>query len=316
MSKSRNSTRPEKTSKCTLSRTVLPAVPHRRVFSAFSGNFGTLFRSFALPALLLFLVSALPQRAWGAEEGDEEEQVTSTPSKARLSRPKMDVVQDRFFYKKSRVELFPHVFGVVLSNSFAYRFVPFTGFTASYHLNELLSGEVTLDYFTGLPGYNIKSLTESLAIYLDQGSLLPEIPEEQFYAGVALSASPVYGKLNLVSSHVQNFDLSFSAGLGVIAVRMAKYLYNTDDQGYVILTLDPEESRQLVKPAPSIGVSTRLFFTHWLTVRVDLRGHGYLDQVTEFDVTGNAIGTRQVFRPAVVLNTGVTGFFPFESRNR
>lgn len=266
-----------------------------------------------LSGFATFLLSVMPATGQAADEGDEQESISPSEQKTQNLLDGQEAVQNRFFYKAHRFELFPHVFGLVLSNSFAYRFVPFTGVMGSYHFSEFLSGEVVLDYFTSLPGYSLKSLTIGLTQYIGTGELLPEIPEERFYAGVGLSFSPIYGKLNLVSSHVQNFDLSFVGGIGLLGVQMSRYLYDTDDNGQIILTLSPQSSRQFVTPAPSIGVDLRLFLTKWLTLRADLRGHGYLDTVNVYDDHEAVIGTRKVFRPAVVLNTGVSGFFPLQN---
>lgn len=280
-----------------------------RLITALLSGFSTSLLALGLFALGSFGLG--PAQVQAAEEGDEQESITPSARKASGLLDGQEAVQNRFFYKAHRFELFPHVFGMVLSNSFAYRFVPFTGLMGSYHFSEQLSGEVIVDYFTSLPGYDLKSLTIGLSQYIHTGELLPEIPEEKFYVGAGLSFSPIYGKLNLVSSHVQNFDLSFVAGAGLLGVQMSRYQYDIDDNGNILLELSPEASRQFAAGSLNLGIGLRLFMTDWLTLRADLRGHGYLDTVAVYE-NDVQTGYRKVFRPAVVLNTGVSGFFPFK----
>lgn len=282
------------------------------------------FRVFA-GLFLTGSICALPLSALAAEEGDEEERVESQ-SKAKPAFG-TEVVRERFMNRSGRTEVFWHTFGYVLNNGLAYRFVPGTGVTVSHHFSELISFEGQAEYFTAVGSYDLKSLSYALTQNFDPGAILPYANKERFFVGAALGFSPVYGKLNLVSSYVQTFDLGFNVGIGLLSVfKELRTFEGFDENGLSILSdplpvvpLSMETWKtggiQLLRPSPSVGVTLRLHLTPWLNVRADLRAHGYIDEVYR-EEDGNSLVKENPFRQSLILNTGVSGFLPLNPPRR
>lgn len=269
-------------------------------------------------------ILALPFSAHAAEEGDEEERIEAQ-NKARPN-PASEVVRDRFMVRAGRTEVFWHTFGYALNNGLAYRFVPGSGVTVSYHLSEFLSVEGQAEYFTGVGPYDLKSLAYRLTVTANDelGVPMPYFNKERFFVGASVGFSPVYGKLNLVSSYVQTFDLGFNVGLGVLSIFKELRTYEGyDENNYPTLSdplpvieLGPDTwrtgSASLLSPSPTLGVTLRLHLTPWLNVRADLRAHGYLDEVYQNDTLERSTP----FRQSLILNTGVSGFLPLNPPRR
>lgn len=268
--------------------------------------------------------------AQAAEEADEEERVVPTTVMGKTRGAQLDVVQNRTFYKGHRLELFWPSFAYILSNQFAHRYLFGTSLSAAYHLSETMFLEGTVQYFPTIndsdystaPYTDLSSLTMVVATKLDPGMYLPDINKEQFYGGISLGISPVYGKLNLVSSYVQNFDLSAMVGVGALQIFKARYqLLDISEEGdpvlegpYVVDNSAGEgqpASATKVVIAPHVGVALRFFLSHSLTARAELRAHGYIDQAYDRS-TDEKNDVRNVFRQSLVVNVGMSGFLPFQ----
>lgn len=278
--------------------------------------------------VLLGLGSA--SRGLAAEEADEEERVIPSSVTAGKGRPPLDVVQSRAFYKGQRLELFWPSFAYILSNQFAHRYLAGTSVSAAYHISEIMFVEGTVQYYPTLvdsdygraPYTDLSSLTLTVAFNRDDNTYLPDILKEQFYGGISLGISPVYGKLNLVSTYVQNFDLSAMVGLGALQLFKARYLLQeVSEEGVPVLEgpypvnneageEEPFSSTRVVI-TPHVGIAMRFFLNHSLTLRADLRLHAYVDE--SYDRTTKELNdTRNVFRQSMVVNAGVSGFLPFQ----
>jgi outer membrane beta-barrel protein len=270
-----------------------------------------------LAALVVCLVTAGKARA--QEEGEEEEGTTLSDGIRKARVPTQDVVQAKFFEKKGRIELFPHLYGSVLNNQFANRFLVLSGGGVAWHLRESFFLEGVVEYFPDYPGYDdLKSLSRLLALQVDIGDEIPTVPKESLYLGAAVGFSPIYGKINLVSSYVQSFDISFTLGAGMLQVYHDRYQVQDYDQdtGAALLNgpLEPREAKWFV--SPNIGLATRFFLTRWMTLRADIRMYGYVEKVTDYanpyvDATGaTAYPFKNAFRDSFILTTGVSFFLP------
>jgi outer membrane beta-barrel protein len=100
------------------------------------------------------------------------------------------------------------------------------------------------------------------------------------YADLGVTFSPVYGKIALMSEGVIHFDGFVSGGIGA--------------------TFDATPG--LVHPALEVGAGTRVFLTHWLSVRAELRDYIYPQQ----------LAGKTIFPNLLLLNIGLGIFFPLD----
>lgn len=272
------------------------------------------------------------------EEGEEEERTNLAESYLKTRPVKQDVVQARFFTKKNRLEIFPHLYSGALTNQFANRFLVLTGVGVAYHFKESFFVEGLIDYYPDIDAAvrgvcgaispssscasydGLKSLTRLLALQVDVGKEIPLVPKESLYLGGAVGFSPIYGKINLVSSYVQTFDVSLLAGLGLLRIYEDRYQVSSYDQVTGVATLEGPLAPRTAQtyPSPSLGLTIRLFLTHSLTLRADARLNGYVQQVTDYEnpytdpTTGaTAYPLKNAFRDSFFLTAGVSGFLPF-----
>jgi len=277
-----------------------------------------------MAGLLVHAINAPAARA--QEEGEEEEGVSAIAEAYERTRPRAkDVVQSRAFYKAKRIEIFPHFYASALNNSFAVRFLVLSGLGVSYHFGESFFIEGTADYFPDYPFFNdLKSLNYAIAEYVSEGETIPLVPKERMSFNASLGFSPLYGKINLVSSYVQNLDVSFLTGVGILNIREDTYQVAYDpDVGTTLIgpivdaqTLSERDKWFL---SPSLGLTTRFFLNRWLTLRADTRFHGYVQEITDYlqDPTTGANGeqvfpTKRVFKTSFILSIGLSGFLGAE----
>ncbi len=174
----------------------------------------------------------------------------------------------RLFAKKLRHEI--HVFGGLYTSDLMGA-APYAGLSYSFHLNEdfaLEAGLAWAHFSSSLQG-PVEDFT---------GYTLLESHHAMMYSG-ALVWHPIYGKFMLFHRFIPHFDIYLSAGLGVTDSRSAKGLtYN-------------------------LGLGIKIFSTSWMSVRVDLRDHIYVQQLMASETITNNI--------SVTLGAGF--WIPFEN---
>ena len=158
----------------------------------------------------------------------------------------------RNFIKSLRHEVF--IFGGVYANDIMGS-APLAGISYSFHLNEDFAMEVSFSYtrFSS-------TLTKPVENYT--GYTILESHDAKIYAG-DLVWHPIHGKMMFLRSFIPHFDVYFSAGAGVTDSRISKGLtYN-------------------------FGMGAKVFLTSWLSVRMDVRDHVYIQEVLSSDALTN-----------------------------
>ena len=265
--------------------------------------------------LLLATTLFLPaQGAWAADEDDEIEGLDDGLEVVPLRR--LDVVQNKSFTKAGRLEIYPHALGMVSNNHFARRQILFTGASVAYHLGEQVYLEVTGEYIPYSEG-DIKALTFAL-LSLNAGSENAEpvnVPAETLYVGGSVGFSPIYGKLNLAGEHVQNFDVSFVVGGGLLSVENHRYTFGgyTDTGG--LTAAEIAGSPETVSFGTGhVGISSRFPLTSWLTLKGDARLLGYLEEVPDYlsapqVINGETVyDTKTTFASSFLVTVGASVF--------
>lgn len=283
------------------------------------------------PAAWIFAV-ALPFAAAGplmAQEIDDDAVEDADEGIERVPAQNLDVVQHKSFNKEGRLELFPHAFSIVTTNHFANRQLILTGASVAYHFREQVYLEGTFQYYPWRTGVDpttgteqpkdLKGLTYAL-LTLNAGSEEAppvEVPAEKLFFGLNLGLSPVYGKINLVGEHVQNFDVSFLAGGGLLQIEKHFYRAAGFDENLVVI---PEElaysPERKFYPAGNLGVSTRFPLVDWFTLKADARLLGYVQQVPDYlaspqIVEGEAVYPNKAsFTTSFFVTVGGSFFLP------
>ncbi|MBJ93336.1 MAG: hypothetical protein CMP23_02550 [Rickettsiales bacterium] len=244
----------------------------------------------------------------GSEEDsaqDEEEVVVPEITKRRGL---VKVIQKKFFLKYRRLELTPHV-GYIGNDNFIRRFA--VGASIGYHINDLLSIETTISYLPNLKENDYKALTNQ---FKDGSEVVPDISKVIFLGVVNAALSPIYGKVELGNLRIINYDLYFSAGIGVA--------YSEDDteiieqpecSGDQYEINKNEENCRYVKQwhfVSNAGGGFRVVFNEWIGVRLDARGYTHIEQVyrEQGDI---GLEMKQNF----MISLGASFFFPPRPRS-
>ena len=142
------------------------------------------------------------------DDPKEEEKAIEVPK--RKKRGIVKVIQKKFFLKYRRLEVTPHV-GYIGNDNFIRRFA--VGASVGYHINDLLSVETTLSYLPDLKETDYKALTNQ---FKDGSEVVPDISKVIFLGVINAALSPIYGKVELGNLRIINYDLYFTAGIGVM----------------------------------------------------------------------------------------------------
>ncbi len=242
-------------------------------------------------------------------------QAGARPAKKALKElnegdPKYNVVQNRFFTKKNRVEVSPMA-GYVPNNPFAKRYVG--GVLGAYHFSETLAAEGAFMYSPDLDVADLKDLTHTLVgiAHEGSGSVAFQQPVEKIVLGATFAArwSPVYGKINLLGESVINFDLYGVAGLGLITDN--KYYAQYDDEA----TEDRPPTKlvkDVTKPVVplNVGIGMNFFLSGSVALKLDARSYLYVDSKPDYDPTPGTQVTENRLYNNFIASVGVSVFFP------
>lgn len=122
--------------------------------------------------------------------------------------------------------------------------------------------------------------------------------------GVELAWSPVYGKLNVLSSWVAHFD--FSLLLGADLILHDEVLSTGDAERLAASGGEPDTT---LAPGGHLGLGARLFLSDAFAVRLEVK-----DYVYSVVVPNN--GTAKDWQHQFFTELGVSFFFPTRSRSR
>ena len=237
---------------------------------------------------------------------------------------RLDVVQNKSFTKEGRFEIYPNAFGLITNNHFARRQIAMTGIGLAYHVKEQVYFDFTAQYYpflgpSDIDFNNLKTLTYAL-LSLGTGSQDPEpvvVSTEKLFLGASIGFSPAYGKINLVAEHVQNFDISFLAGVGYLMVEDHSYVATYDSEGYFVVQEVAEEFETRNFPTGHVGVASRFPLTAWFALKADARFVGYAEQVPDYsgprttDENGDPVyPSKTAFASSFMVTVGASFFLP------
>jgi outer membrane beta-barrel protein len=195
-------------------------------------------------------------------------------STGKTLQERIRAVSRRVFLKRQRFEIEPQ-FGFTTNDALEQDWS--FGARASYHFNE----ELAIDFGGAYAPLNLPQDNVRIADGNNNALNGVVVTKQYGYADAGVTFSPFYGKLALLAEEVVHFDGFLSGGLGA--------------------TFSNEPGN--VHPAIEVGVGTRVFLTHWLTARADLRNYSY--------VVANGNAPLQ-FPNSLLLTFGLGVHFPLE----
>jgi outer membrane beta-barrel protein len=298
---------------------------------------------FAFPAALLLATSGAfadiqAPASHAEEEGDSTEEggdgggesapagdssTEAEPAKAEARKdeetPKEDaggkkkrlvkVIQRKFFIKYGRFELTP-TFGYIDNDHFVRRIS--VGLGATVHINDLFSIEILAHYLPNLGDADYKELTDA---FRNGSEVVPDINRPVFLGVANLGFAPIYGKVELGTLRVINYDIYLSGGAGVVYSEDDTEIVDSACKEYSPSEADahPEAGCQYVHqvhPVTDFGGGLRVVFNSWIGVKLDFRQFTHIEQVYRENEGEIALEMKQNF----MISIGASFFFPPEPR--
>lgn len=165
------------------------------------------------------------------------------------------VVPRKAFLKSGRVELAPFT-GVSL-NDVLIRHYSFGG-DLNYYLTDVFS--------LGLQGqYFIKERTDRESVVGLQYNRVSSLNRYLYSGALNFAYVPGYGKFTLFNKYIVNWDISATAGVGLIWTEIIPR--NAGDKTF--------QNRNIT---PNFGAGTRFFLNDWLTFNVTVRDYVFNDK--------------------------------------
>jgi outer membrane beta-barrel protein len=188
-------------------------------------------------------------------EAPEQKKTTEAAGAPRRSWEDIVVVPRKAFLKKHRLELAP--FAGITLNDPLIRHYSFGG-DLNYYITDVLSFGLEGQYF-------IKELSERESLTGLQYYLVPTLNKLKYHYGFALAYVPGYGKFGLFNKWIVHWDLSFSAGLGIMKTEIIPRAFG--DASFTNNDI-----------AGQFGLGVRLFVLDWLTLSLTFRDYLYDDK--------------------------------------
>ena len=266
------------------------------------------------------------------DDSEEEEEEAEEPARARPSADDSDdededdadldedqpqkrrglvkVIQRKFFLKYRRVEITPMI-GGMLTDDFINRLA--VGALINIHVNEILAFELLGNYLPDLQATDYKPLTNRLK---NRDGVYPEVSRIVGTFTGNLSLSPIYGKIELGTLRVINYDIYVSAGAGVVST-VDDTLLAEDSSECVGLSRQQNQERaacQYINEehfVTSIGAGFRVVFNDFVGIRLDGRGFAHVERLLSPGKTELTLAMKQNFQ----LSFGVSFFVPPTARS-
>ena len=250
---------------------------------------------------------------------EEEEDDTVAPveeeKKSRRDRKnsRVKVIQKKFFLKYRRLELTPNV-GYVGNYKFITRLQ--VGLMATYHINDILGIEVMLGYMPDLGDTDYKPLTKR---FQQESEVVPDISRVVFTAGLAGTVSPIYGKIELGTDRIINYDLYFLGGAGMVSTKDDTAIINSPCENLATRRERKNLSDSVVNEngcylvdqehfASYFGGGLRIVFNKWIGIRLDVRNITHIEQAWRSGDRGLEM------KQTLLINFGLSMFIPPEPR--
>jgi outer membrane beta-barrel protein len=245
----------------------------------------------------------------GAQEEDEPERADAAlEPKERKRRGLVKVIQKKFFLKYRRVEVVPQ-FGYIGNDHFIRRIG--LGASIAYHVNEILAFEALFMYLPDLAETDYKPLTKQ---FRDNSEVVPDISRLTFLGVLNFQVSPIYGKVELGTLRIINYDLYFGAGAGVAATKDDTFIIRSPCDQYSSRAerkQDIANGCQYVDQThfvTNVGGGLRVVFNDWIGVRLDVRQFTHIEQVYREGDIGLEM------KQNLMISIGAAFFFPPKAR--
>ena len=242
------------------------------------------------------------------EEEDDEEAKADLSEDKRRRRGLVKVIQKKFFLKYRRVEFTPQI-GYVGNDHFIRRFA--VGAAIGYHINEVLEVEVLLSYLPDLAETDYKPLTKR---FRNEEEVVPDISRVTFLGVFNFAVSPIYGKVELGTLRIINYDIYVGAGAGLAQTKDDTAIIRSPCDQYTTVRerkADTANGCDYVDQAhfvTNVGGGLRIVFNDWIGVRLDARQFTHIEQVyREGDI---GLEMKQNF----MISFGASFFFPPKAR--
>jgi outer membrane beta-barrel protein len=243
-----------------------------------------------------------------AEEDEEEKAKPDRKDRKERKRGLVKVIQKKFFLKYRRVEITPTI-GYVGNDHFISRLA--VGLGAGYHINEVIGLEIFVSYLPDLGETDYKPLTRR---FRNEEEVVPDISRVTFLGVFNIALSPIYGKVELGTLRVINYDIFFGAGLGMAYSKDDTAIIRSPCDAHATVRerkADTANGCQYVDQAHFVtnaGGGLRIVFNDWIGVRLDARQFTHIEQVyREGDI---GLEMKQNF----MISLGASFFFPPKAR--
>lgn len=227
-----------------------------------------------LPLAIALCVSAAAAPAGAQSPGDGETTVGAPPTaedRAIVHRleESIRVLQQRPILRRHRLEVALEGGLGLADTMFSSRLA--TGSTR-FHLSETWSIGGTFAWYFSETSDLFDEVT-------DHYELFPERALLELYGGGEVGWTPIYGKFAIFDRNIVHFDLTATAGGGVLRTSRAVDL----------------------KPALLLGIGFHVYLTRWLALTAEVRDHVYVETFNAGDSLQNH----------VVFQGGLAFYLPF-----
>ena len=225
--------------------------------------------------------------------GVKREEVTLPDDEIARKKRIIKTLQRKNFLKLGRVEVGPHVGGVV-NDPFLKRYIG--GAYLGYHFTEVFSGELDFGFAPDLGEADWKPLTKQLK---ESNRVLPDISKLLLYSTATFGFSPIYGKV-AVGQKIIIFDIFGVFGMGI--VRTADDLDALGVEGSGADADRAAATQYEIHPTTNMGGGLRVAFNQNLAVRLEGRSLVYIEtvQATTLEMKNN-----------LILQASASFFLPF-----
>jgi len=235
-------------------------------------------------ALLFTMWSMAPGEALAQEDEGVDAAATAPPTRSSGKKKKREfkdlivVIQRKPFLRKLRLEIEPN-FYFQWNDSVSEQIG--AGLNVNFHITEWL--------FAGFTGVwqdwrfldeEANGFGSSYEDIIDATDAIPAVSVLNAIIMGEVGVVPLYGKFSLFNTAIIHWDLSVTAGGGVVHSRVNDFV-----------------------PAGGVGISQRFFLTDWLSLNTELRGTIYSEDLGAGD--GSSIYSQWM------LGFGVAFWAPF-----
>ena len=187
------------------------------------------------------LLALVCMTAWWAPEEANAQQIR------RRFKDRVHVVQPKPVLQKGRFELAPRI-GFSFNDAL-YQSIK-VGVAGNYHISERVYVGAMFDWYNF--GDQFGGQTEAFEIAQNETNAAPDAPGLNWMAGAQVGFVPIFGKFAMFNSGIVFYDIGVQAGVGWAESKTLQVPVGT---GGV---------------AGSIGVTSHIFLTEWLSLNVEV----------------------------------------------